>query len=317
MTVVGKILVFLNLLFSLVVGAFAVIDYTSRTHWATSYKELENRYKLALAAKDTHQKESTDLAKEKEQLYADLRKFTGLNPKTNEDKRLIGERAVKLLDEQDKLIASLRATIDGGDVGGEPREGLRQQLAKLTTQFREYQANQEKFALDFTRRQADTTKLRTDLKEQATLNLDLTRDRNRMLDEKVQAEIKARGLEDLNKRLLTRLTELDKISKLAGVAMAKGGAGMVGRASARPPEDLKGRVLRAEGRLLEVSLGSDHGLMPNHKLYVFRLGQPPLYLGEVRVRTVEPNSAVVEVEGPMRRPIQKDDRVESSILGGP
>ena len=40
MTKVGKILVFFNLVFSMVVGAFAVLDYTARTHWVTKYKEL-------------------------------------------------------------------------------------------------------------------------------------------------------------------------------------------------------------------------------------------------------------------------------------
>jgi len=44
MTVVGKILVFLNLVFSLVVGAFAVMDYTARTHWSDAYKTLNARY---------------------------------------------------------------------------------------------------------------------------------------------------------------------------------------------------------------------------------------------------------------------------------
>ncbi len=40
MTAVGKILVFLNLVFSLVVGAFVIMIYLARTHWVDEYKKL-------------------------------------------------------------------------------------------------------------------------------------------------------------------------------------------------------------------------------------------------------------------------------------
>jgi len=47
MTAVGKLLVFLNLVFSLVVGAFAVMDYTARAHWKDKYDQLAASYSVS------------------------------------------------------------------------------------------------------------------------------------------------------------------------------------------------------------------------------------------------------------------------------
>lgn len=72
MTVVGKILVFLNLVFSLVVGAFAVIDYTARVHWADAYSKVKTQNDVLRSSSETYKREADQLAKEKEELYSRL-----------------------------------------------------------------------------------------------------------------------------------------------------------------------------------------------------------------------------------------------------
>src|SRR5436305_15256077 len=72
MTVVGKILVFLNLVFSLVVGGFAVVDYAARTHWAKAFDDVKAQNGQLLALAQSYKADSERAAKEKADLYDQL-----------------------------------------------------------------------------------------------------------------------------------------------------------------------------------------------------------------------------------------------------
>ena len=84
MTAVGKILVFFNLIFSLIVGAFVVTVYISQTHWAAEYNNLKQRYEVADASNLAYQQElkkASDYAKDfNDQVLrdGDLEKAAGL-----------------------------------------------------------------------------------------------------------------------------------------------------------------------------------------------------------------------------------------------
>ena len=99
MTVVGKILVFLNLVFSLVVGAFAVMDYTARTHWVDGFNTLKARYDVLQSVSNTYRSEADRLTKEKQDLYEKLNKsgVKGLEPGEPEEGLQAASRAVDLL----------------------------------------------------------------------------------------------------------------------------------------------------------------------------------------------------------------------------
>src|SRR5665213_4563615 len=114
MTVVGKILVFLNLVFSLVVGAFAVMDYTARTHWVDGFKTLEARYQVLQGVSPTYKAEADKLAKEKEDLYEKFNKsgVKALDPGSKEESLTAATRAVALLKDQAKTIETMRAEND-------------------------------------------------------------------------------------------------------------------------------------------------------------------------------------------------------------
>src|SRR5437016_9707394 len=105
MTKVGKILVFFNLIFSLIVGAFVVLVYISQTHWAHDYQALQRQYEVANAQVAQYQKEAQaakDYTKElDEKLLGELElsKMVGAAP--NEDV------AAKLKKYKDTLKAAL------------------------------------------------------------------------------------------------------------------------------------------------------------------------------------------------------------------
>src|ERR1700676_2437386 len=100
MTAVGKILVFFNLIFSLVVGAFVVTVYISQTHWVAEYNDLKQRYAVAdasLAAYQAETKKANDYTQQFSDKYladAELEKEAGIKAGDTLDDKLKKIKAV-------------------------------------------------------------------------------------------------------------------------------------------------------------------------------------------------------------------------------
>jgi hypothetical protein len=85
-----------------------------------------------------------------------------------------------------------------------------------------------------------------------------------------------------------------------------------------PPANVKGKVIRIDPNdksLVQISLGSDAGLVTGHTLEVYRLKPDPRYVGMVRIVEVSPKQAVARlVPAPARQvSIEVDDEVASRI----
>lgn len=304
MTVVGKILVFLNLVFSLVVGAFAVMDYTARTHWVDGFKTLEARYQVLEGVTKTYKDEADRLAKDKDDHFEKLNKsgVKGLEPGNKLEGLQAAERAIALLNEQAKTIAAMRTE----------NENLRTERADAKGKLSQYRAIEIAQGKDVSQRQNDSSILRTQLAAETTKNFDLTKNTIEMRDAMVQAQIQAGTLKDRNSQLEAQLQDVAR-----DLLRSKAAPGGAARGGNPPPENLEGVVRRADGNYVTVSLGSDAGLTKGNTLEVFRLGTNPKYIGKIRIVDVTPTQSVGQVIGRMSVPIQVDDRVASRILGGP
>jgi len=307
MTVVGKILVFLNLVFSLVVGAFAVMDYTARTHWVDAFNTLKARHEVLQGVSNTYKSEADKLAKEKEDFYEKLNKsgVKGLEPASKEQALIAAERAVAMLQSQTKAMDEMRLQIDD----------LRKREADAKGAVSRYIAMETAMKADVERRQGDSSLIRKTLKDEMDKNMNLTVSMNDMRDAMVQAQIQSRTLKDRNSQLEAQMQDVAK-EVLRLRAGGAGGAG-VARGTNPPPDNLEGTVRRADGNLVTISLGSDAGLTRGQTLEVFRLGQNPRYIGRIRVVEVTPTQAVGQATGRLTMPIQINDRVASRIMGGP
>lgn len=64
-----------------------------------------------------------------------------------------------------------------------------------------------------------------------------------------------------------------------------------------PPKVLQGEVTRVgvKGDYVEISVGSDDGLIPGHKMYVSRTSPRPEYVGEITIQSVEADKALGQV----------------------
>ena len=78
-----------------------------------------------------------------------------------------------------------------------------------------------------------------------------------------------------------------------------------------------GEVKRVDptNRRIEMTIGSDDGLVVGHELYLFRISPRPEYLGKVSIVSVDPDQAVAKVVGNtyQGKKIKEGDIVSSTI----
>lgn len=283
MTIVGKILVFVNLIFSLVVGAFAVMTYTSRFHYDAAFKELNKQYKVAQANAEQYNAEAL-----KAKADADVREATAT------------AAAKSLRDEIDGYKAQVVAARD--------KAGKAEAVASQA------QATADAYKADVARRQADVEKIRETLAKEINDNTTLKKETNDMRDRAVAAEIQSKSLKEIMARMETQLQETNKDLARIKQNVGVGAKGVLTGSANPPPESVEGLIKTADaGGLLKLTIGSDAGLVKGHTLELFRTSPAPKYLGRVRILEVTPHEAVAQPVGRMNAPPQVGDKVASRI----
>jgi hypothetical protein len=282
MTTMGKILVFINLLFSLVTGALIIMVFITRTHWAAGYadvsrqlqKEQANYLNLQQAKNDLEANDKRDLtiaqdkvkAMEKELQQKDLERVDALNKKNKAEQ------------ERDQAEATVKRTTAVA-------EAMKVEIKSLDDRLADQQQTILKLGLQNKEYKSESITAKTNL--QTTL--------------------------DRNKVLLEKLVETTRQLTIAqGEQAAKAGRD----APNPPPDDIRGRVMITDDAngWITINLGSDSGLNKGNTLEVYRLKPRPTYVGTMRIFEVRPHEAVGKLmgTGPRAR-VQKDDEVASKI----
>ena len=289
MTAVGKILVFLNLVFSLVVGAFVIMVYMARTNWVHEYKTLQAQNQVLAASADTYKNEAIkaqqDAAGQIAKVSADLKNVQA--------------------DLQTELALNARLTND---------------LEKLKQQNTKDNALSSLSMTEVNKRQEDVSKLRDQLKRETDANNALVKKNADLQNEAMSAQIEKRAVQDTNNRLEAQLQQMAK--DMARIR-ASGGSAATARTSGKNPphEDVEGLVKNTDSSgLMTLTIGSDAGLTKGNTLELFRLNpsmpSQSRYLGTVRILEATATQAVAQPVGRLAAPPQPGDRVASRILGG-
>ncbi|MFQ3651414.1 MAG: hypothetical protein SNJ75_13875, partial [Gemmataceae bacterium] len=283
MTTVGKLLVIMNLVFSLVVGAFAVMDYTTRTHWAEGYKKLETQYTVAAGQAATFRSQLEQLSNEKAQLNAELAKAGGAELQ-DADSSKIASKAIAVLEARARAIDNLKKDLRDRDT----------RMAQLELKVKTLEGTTSISVEDVNRRAADQAKLVEQIKTERTRNDQLVKEKNDLLDAKTAAEIDRDAYKDRATSLAAEVARLEK--DLVTARALASGMGASGRlpgtlAKSPPPSNVEGLVKKVDNNLITISIGSDDGIQRGHELSVFRLGTNPKYIGMVRIVEVTPKSA--------------------------
>jgi hypothetical protein len=289
MTAVGKILVFLNLVFSLVVGAFVIMIYLARVHWVESDKAKSNQIEVLSANVKTYQMESVKAKQDADNL---VNKVQGDLKKTQEDLRL--------------------ALAANDDLNG--------QLSKLKQNNTQQGALATLAGSEVQKRQDDVGMLRKTVDQEREKNNELVKQNADLKNDATIAKIERQSVQDQNNRLEARLQQM---AKDMARMRASGGSTALARTSGKnpPPENVEGLVKQTDSSgLMTITVGSDSGLSKGQTLELFRrnLASPSQskYLGTVRILEAYPKEAVVQPVGSLRAPPKAGDQVASRILGG-
>ena len=290
MTAVGKILVFLNLVFSLVVGGFVVFTYVARVHWVEANQALKNQNDVLAANALAYQNEA--------------------NKAKQDAGVLVGKAQAELKNVQGELKTANDANAD-----------LSAQLAKLNQKSTKENAQASASVMEVDKRQQDVAKLRETLRKEQELNNTLVAQSAKDRDAATVAQIERRAVQDQNNRLEGQLQQMARDMARMRASGGSTATARTGSAKNPPAESVEGLVQRTDPKsgLMTLTIGSDSGLTKNHTLELFRLNpsapSQSKYLGTVRILDVEAKTAVAQPVGRLAAPPQAGDRVASHILG--
>jgi hypothetical protein len=282
MTTLGKVLVFVNLVFSLVVGAMILMMFITQTNWKDGY---DRKASELISERGRHQK-TLDAKNEME--TAKNNELRELGDTLTQTKKTLGETSDKLAEADtarrnaDKAAADSKVTAEAATLAA---ERMKAEIETLETRRNELTAR----VLDLETKIADARAL-------ATKN-----------------SIENQAAQERNKQLLATLEQRDRdLARIRGEQATQAGSA----AKNPPPEDLRGRITQTDGELITINLGSDSGLNRGNTMEVFRLTPKPTYVGTLKIMDVRPNEAVGKLVGGVSRGrAQSGDEVASDILG--
>jgi hypothetical protein len=281
MTFVGKILVIVIMAFSLLFLGISTVVFTTSKNWVAATKAEKDKV-------DDLKKKLNDAQAASEAAKKELD-----DTKSNFDalsKRL--ESQITSLEEQNKQD-QIQYTAASGQLAV-ANQNAKSSLDEVEAKRQEtLLLRQQKSAVE---KQANEFKL-----HQAELN-DKIRELERQLDTATKNNTDLRERVAKFSVLLREHGLSDDISQIRGL---------------QSPPPVMGEVKRVDptNRRLEITIGSDDGLVVGHELYLFRLSPRPEYLGKVKIQTVDPDQAVVRVIGNtyQGKQIREGDIVSSTI----
>jgi hypothetical protein len=285
MSTFGKVLVVLQIAFSVLLMAFAAGVSSVQTNW--KQKEAETSKQLSKA--------KTDLSGAQQEVQK------------VRTAQVLAEK--KLKDAADKAQGDADATRTRN-------KQLQAQLTQARTELSTVRAEAEIAGQEARARRDEAVSMR-DINAQLHQSRDELITRNREeADKIVNLEQSARTMQEKHNQVLSKYAILEKFIRIKGFdADPKELAGMT-----EPPPVLESIVLNTKkgGRngqdLVEIGVGSDVGLAKGHKLYVYRADGKPKYMGTIRLEMVDYRTAVgVVIDSTKNGEIRVGDNVTTKL----
>jgi hypothetical protein len=264
MTFVGKILVIIIMVFALFFLAITAVVFTTETNWKAQAAKQGDQIKKLNETVNTTKAETesvtAELAKIKNAHKAEL----GLWDTAKANLETQNKQRQNEITEQ---RSALEKAVDNTRILVQEAEARKKEADLLRT------------TLDGVQKQSNEFKLRqTDLNDEIRVlqrELEVAKNNNKSLRERVA--------------LLTTVLRTHNLS-----------ADTARIARADNPPDVEGQVERIDvtGNRLEISIGSDDGLVEGNTLVVYRTAQPdPGFIGNIKIDAVDPDKAVAHVIG--------------------
>ncbi|MDR1923573.1 MAG: hypothetical protein LBQ66_04280 [Planctomycetaceae bacterium] len=262
---------------SILIMGFAVTIYSTHKNWKDKAEVLQKENEQLKSQIDQIIVLRDDLEKK---LYEEvIRKANAIS--TLQSKVEVTENENKtLLAENNRLSAERQENVSAVVLSGKNMEQLRAELEVYRSDFREAQARWAELYSTLVAKTDEAHSLAMDLAAIKSVGIQLAKDYKNAVDV-------------LRKHGLLPMPELY---------------------SGSPPHGVHGRITQVRDRgWVEISIGSDSGLLVGHKLDIVRKGNNgrAMLIGKLKIDSVEADRAVAVVMPEFRRgTVQKDDIVE-------
>jgi hypothetical protein len=286
MNTVGKILVVLNFLFAVIVGVLLVYDFAARNKWKEAFESLKRESEVAQQSRTTTSRATDKILEDNKTLTADLENRTK-SLKDTEDQRAALEDGYKLqIDELNKNLRDKDVTLAAAAAS---KQRLANEIEGLNKTIKD--------------REVSIVKLQADIKSFQTSALNF------------ESLAKARQVQ--NENLLEQIRDIS-----AKLARSESGVNPDAAVIRNPNEPnpptvlINGKIEKVDGDLVQLSLGTDHGLNRNNTLDVYRTNPSVKYLGMIRVVDAHDRKSVARfvVTGNQGRPQLKEGDLVTSKL---
>jgi len=280
MTFVGRILVLVITVLALVFLGVSTVVFTTATNWKVATE----------AQKKNVQKLQADTNDLKSQIEGLQKETTGAEQTHKLAIKQQEDNVAKLEADIKKATAEREASVTALEVA---QQNAKTALEDSAARKRETDLlKEQKTAVE---KQANEFKLR-----QTELN-DKIRELTRML------ETATNNSNDLRDRVARFQTLLRRNGLSDDIATVKG---------TDTPPTVQGEVSRVEdNKSVEITIGSDDGLVPGHELYLYRTKPRPEFLGRIKIISVDPDQSVGRIIGAtiQGKKIKEGDIVSSTI----
>ncbi|HEV3258300.1 MAG TPA: hypothetical protein VG013_15580, partial [Gemmataceae bacterium] len=261
MTILGKILVIVNLVFSLVVGAFIVLFFAKQTNWREASEKWHRYADVAEADARTAVAETEEALKQKDR---DVAKVT--------DDLKKAQAARDALDKQVKAAEEdlVKAKAEAAGAGN----------------------NTMAYLAEVDRRSKEVKTYKDLLDARDRRLVELQKNFEKANEDRLAAEIAFKSELQHAKALLD---DNDRLARLVEEQKSRGGTGTGGprieTVAKPPPEDVEGIVEESDPKtgLVTISIGSDSGVTKGNTLEVYRYKPRPDYVGMIRIVDSRPH----------------------------
>jgi len=284
MRYLGNILVIVILAFSLFFLALSTVVMTASTNWKEAHdQQVEQNRQLQdeiRVAQDELARREAALQQELDRRNAELAQLQDTNAELSNQIQMLQNETTDLRDQTETVRNISQNAAAQAEARAEEARQLREQFEAAVQQANDYAIQQ------------------TELNE-------------RIFELERALEVAQQNNEDLRNSLADYRNFLESRGLPSDPAQVRMAAG-----DTIVAPDIEGKVLRVDSRndLLEVTIGSDDGVLVGQEYYVFRTGDNPQYIGKVRISATEADKSVAQVINRyLGRKVREGDDVAAKV----
>jgi hypothetical protein len=287
MTTFGKILVFMNLVFSVITGALIVFVFTTRAQWKVAYEAEKAKAASIEANYNAERKSRENESKQKEAINA----------------------------AQSVEITTLKTSVEQANAQAAAAKG---ELTKLETRSQTDNTSQQKLQAELDQLKSERDSIVKQVDQMKTTIVGLQKEVDTERGRRIDTDLRARTLQQKNENLLKSYEELllrnRELEQSSTLGSSAGGQPSILTPPPKPaPIGVTGKIEYVGGQntsLAQINIGSDSGLAPGNELTIYR---GDTYVGKLNLVETQAKASVGKFIPNGREQMKVDDRVTTGF----